>query len=184
MNRNTQKIGEALRAISVRPYEVIAGTVVEGSIDEDAYTISVQPTGDDATIIHGVLLNTIESSAFGLVLVPKEGSSVIIGSIDGPGEWVLLKANKLTTMTVTVAGALLKMTENGVEIKNGSSILEIGTHTFRMNTSSETLYQLLSDLITALTTLTVGTPAGVSTVPINVATFSTLLTRLNNLLNP
>jgi len=68
-------------------------------------------------------------------------------------------------LDLKISGTELKMTENGWTIK----------------TSSESLKAIISDLIDKIMALTVTTPVGPSGVPINVADFAAIKTRLPNL---
>ena len=182
MNKNVAKIKAGIRALGQKPYEILSGTVVPGSMNADNYSISVLLTGDSVPI-RGVMLNPVTANGNGMVLFPKDGSNVIIGSMDGPGEWVLLKASDLSKAIITIENVKYEIDDTHLSIKNGSVVLDVGAEVLKMNTASESLFHLLKDLITAITVLTVGTSTGPSTVPINVATFDSLLTRLNNLLS-
>lgn len=97
----TKKIAAMLRNRGVETEELISGTVVAGSVDEDAMTCSVQVLGMDEAI-EGVLLNVIESNVKGCVAVPADGSHVWIGSIDGPGEWGIFKTEQVKKVLVDV----------------------------------------------------------------------------------
>ena len=182
MTKNIAKIKEGLRALAHRPNEITSGTVVPGSVNTAECTMSVQLT-DDSAPIEGVLLNTVAGNNNGLVLFPKDGSDVVIGTIDGPGAWTLIRAGELTKAAITIGNVTYEIDETQVNVKNGNIVFNVGTDVFKMNTPGESLFQLLNDLITGITLLTVGTGVGPSTVPINVATFNSLLTRLNNLLS-
>ena len=182
MNRNTIKIKAGIRALANDPHIIVSGTVAAGSLDEGAYTISVLPSDDSAPIEH-VMLTTVTENDNGVVLFPKDESNVIIGCVDGPGEWVLLRAGELKKVIVNIGNVRYEMDDSQINIQNGSSVFNVGTAVFKMNTGSESLFQLLNDLITGLTLLTVTTPSGPSGTPINIATFSALLSRLNNLLS-
>jgi len=181
MNRNIMKIKAGIRALANTPYIIVSGTVVAGSLDEGAYTISVLPSNDSAPI-EQVMLTTVTENDKGVVLFPKDKSNVIIGCVDGLGEWVLLRAGELEKVIVTIGNVKYEMDETQIDIQNGSTVFNIGTAVFKMNTASESLLQLLQDLITGLTLLTVPTPSGPSGTPFNSATFTALLSRLNNLL--
>ena len=182
MNRNTSKIKEGIRSLANQPYEIISGTVVAGSVDTHACTMSVRPSDRD-TAIEGVLLNAITGSGDGMVIFPRDGSNVIIASVDGPGEWTLIKASEITKATITIGNAKYEMDNSAVNIQSGSVVFNVSTSSFKLNTASESLFQLLKDLITGITLLTVGTSTGPSSVPVNVATFNGLITRLSNLLS-
>ncbi len=181
MNRNTSKIKEGIRRLTSRPHEIISGTVVAGSVDTTSYIMSVQPS-DDSEPIEGVLLNTRTEDGNGMILFPEENSDVIIGSIDGPGEWVLLRASKISSVKITIGSVIYEMDNNMVNIQNSNVVLNISDTVFKVNTASESLFQLLKDCFTYITELTVPTPSGTSSIPVNVADFNNLITRLNNLL--
>ena len=78
MTKNSVKISEGIRALTRQPYEIMSGTVVAGSVDEGNQTISVQPDGQEG-IIEGVLLGAVSATTDAIVVVPKEGSHVVIG---------------------------------------------------------------------------------------------------------
>ena len=101
MTKNTDKIRKGIRALTHKPYEIVSGTVVAGSVDATEYTMTVLPS-DDSEGIEGVLLNVITNDENGVVLLPKDNSNVIIGSIDGPGEWSLLKASDLVKVSIVL----------------------------------------------------------------------------------
>ena len=182
MSKNTAKIKAGIQVLADKPYEIISGTVVAGSVNTSEYTMSVLPTNGGEPIAE-IMLSTITENNSGLVLIPKDGSNVVIGSVDGTGEWTLLKANELDKATITIGNVIYEIDAAQVNIQNGSSVLNIGSSMFKMHTASESLFGVLKDLITGITLLTVSTSAGNSTVPVNIATFNDLLTRLNNLLS-
>ena len=155
--------------------------MVPGSMDESEYTISVQPS-DDSEPIEGVMLNAITNDGNGILLFPKDGSNVVVGSIDGPGEWALIRTSEISKAVITIENITYEMDSTQVKIQNGSVVFNIGASLFKMNTPSESLFQLLKDCFTYITELTVTTTAGTSSIPVNVADFTNLLTRLNNLL--
>ena len=181
MSKNTAKIKAGIRALANNPYEIISGTVVPGSINTSEYSICVQPS-DDSEPIEGVMLNPVTGNGNGMILFPGDGSNVIIGSIDGPGEWVLLKASELTKAIITIEDVTYELDNTQVNIRNGNVIFNVSNSVFKMNTPGESLFQLLKDCFTYITALTVSTPSGTSSVPVNVADFNNLITRLNNLL--
>ena len=182
MTKNFLRIRAGISTLVNKPFEIISGTVVEGSINEDQLTISVQPS-DDSTPIEGVILNAISGENKGMILFPKEGSNVIIGSIDGSGEWGLLRASETTKAIITIGNVVYKMDSAQVSIQNGNVVFNMSDSVFKMSTPGESLFQLLKDCFTYLTQLTVPTPAGTSGIPVNATDFANLLSRLNNLLN-
>ncbi len=179
MNKNTAKINAGIRALTHKPFEIISGKVV--SVDAGAGTMTVRPS-DDGEPIEGVRLIAITGSTDGLILYPDTDSDVIIGSIDGPGEWALLCASKITKASIKIASVNYEMTDDKVTIQNSNVALEVTNTVFKMKTASESLFDILKDLLTHISMLTVPTPSGPSSVPTNVADFTALITRLSNLL--
>ena len=181
MNKTSTKIRTTIRELARKPNEIISGIMVAGSLNTSANTISVQPSGGGKPI-EGVLLNSFAGNNNGLMLFPADNSHVIIGSIDGPGEWGLISASEITKAIITIGSVVYNMDESQVNIQNGNVVFNISDGLFKINAASESLYSLLNDLVTAITVLTVSTTSGPSGVPNNVADFSSILTRLNNLL--
>jgi hypothetical protein len=181
MTKNTVRIRDRLTLLTRQPFELMSGKVVAGTVDTTANTLSVMTT-NGAIAIDGVMMTSVTNGTDGLIMVPKEECDVVIGCIDGPGQWVVLAASELTKMTVKTEQASFIIEPNGISFANGESQVDIG-ELIKMSTAGESLHTLLSDLITAITLITVSTPSGPSSIPANVATFNSLLTRLNNLLS-
>ena len=180
MSKNAARINAGIRALTSQPYEIISGTVV--TVDTSAYTVTVQPPGDGAPI-EEVRLSAITGFGDGLVLLPKADSNVIIGSVDGPGEWVLIRASEITNATLKIGHVVYEMDESNIRVQNNNVLLNVGNSVFKMNTAGESLFQLLQDLITYTSALTVSTSTGPSGPPLNISDFNSLLSRLTNLLS-
>lgn len=181
MNKNTNNIKIAINRIVKQAPEIISGTMVSGSLDSAAGTISVQPTGNGMPITN-VRLGSITGTDGGIVITPANGSVVVIGSIDGPGEWTLLKASDIASATIKTNNVLLQLDGNGITLQNGTLEFAAGASQFKINSPSESLHQLLHDLVGHIAALTVPTPAGPSSVPVNLADFLALLPRIDALL--
>lgn len=181
MTKNGAKISEGIRALTKRPYEIIGGTAVAGSVDESNQTLSVIPDGQEGKI-EGVLLGAASAATDCMLVLPKDGSHVVIGSVDGPGNWILLQPSEITKVLVTIGNTACTIRESGVKIETGNTVIEVES-VIKIATASESLHAILNDLITAITLITVPTPAGPSGVPVNAATFNSILTRLSNLLS-
>ncbi len=181
MNQKAVRIHECIRSLAQRPNEIISGTVVAGSVDEANCTISVQPS-DDGEPISGVRLSAVTGSDSGLILFPAEGSDVVIGCVDGPGEWSLLLAAELAKVTCKIGHVHCIIDQEKISLINQDTVFNVLDHAFKMATSAESLGGLLRDLVSYIMALTVATPAGTSSVPINSPSFNSLLTRIGNLL--
>ena len=181
MSKNASRIKAGIQALAGRPYELISGTVVSGSVDTGAWTMSVQ-LPDGSMHITGVRLNAVTEDDNGLLLVPADGSNVVIGSIDGPGEWVLIRASKIAKASIKIGSVSCNADDTQVSLTNGNVLFNISNSVFKMHTPSEDLFTLLKDLITYVAELTVPTAAGTSGTPLNAADLNNLITRLSNLL--
>lgn len=179
MSRNTEKIGAGLRSLMSRPNEIASGKVT--GVDDANGTVTVQ-LADNSEPLKAVKLQAVTGAGDGCLLVPKNGSHVVIGSVDGPGEWVVLGYSEIEQAKLKIGDIECEVSASLATIKNGNVVLELGASAFTVKTASENLFDLLKDLITEITLLTVGTPAGPSSPPTNVANFTNLLTRLANIL--
>ncbi len=180
MSKNTGKILSAFRALAGGSCEIISGKVVAGSIDETNGTISVLPT-DGESPIEGVMLKAHSAGGNGILQIPKDDTDVVIASIDGTGEWAVLLISEPEQVSVKIDNVECLITADAVTIANGSVAFVLTPEIIKMTTPTESLYAVLNDMITAITSLTVGTSTGPSTVPINVASFTALQARLSNL---
>jgi len=181
MTKNSSKIRAAIEAMARQPVEITSGTVLAGSLDEEAGTVTVQPT-DDGMPIADVKITSVAGANYGMLLYPDDDSDVVIATVDGPGEWVVLTPGKLKKAALTIGSVSFTMDSEQVNFVNSNTILNMTDSLFKMKTASESLFSLLNDLISYIMQLTVPTPAGNSGVPINVADFNSLISRLNNLL--
>ena len=181
MNKNAARIRTSIRTLVSSPYEIVSGTVISGSVDADGLTMSVQPS-DGSMPIEGVMLSTIVNTDRGLVLFPSDDSNVVIGSIDGPGEWALLRANKIERAYIKLNSLVYEMDTEHISIQNGDTTFKLSDSLFMMKTGSESMFSFLKDLLTYIKALTVPTPSGTSGVPLNISDFDSLISRLDNLL--
>jgi len=169
MTKNVAKIRAGLRALSDEPYEIISGTVVSGSVDSDEYTVSVQRC-DDSEPIEGVRLSSVTSDPNGVILIPTDDSTVVIGSIDGPGEWGLIKTSDLEKMIVTIGNTKFTITDGTVKAEDGSGAeMTMTDGKFRIKNGSKDFKTVLDNILQHILALTVPTGTGPSGTPINAA---------------
>ncbi len=180
MNRSSVRIIEGVKELSRRPYEIVSGKVVGGSIDSDANTMSVVLSANGLEI-KDVLLKATSDGTDGVIAIPEEGSDVVIGSIDGPGQWVLLQASSVAMWEVRLHGRSVVVSPESIEIDTGVATLKVAEKV-TVRSGTEDLYTVLRDLLDSIKLITVTTSAGPSSVPVNVAMFDAILLRLNNLL--
>ncbi|MDR3681541.1 MAG: hypothetical protein P4L41_16355 [Flavipsychrobacter sp.] len=163
-----RKIIDCIRRLGRRAHELVSGTVVPGSVDITTYTCQVhlshmQP-GDAP--LSNVMLSAVSENGNGTISIPADGSNVIVGSMDGPGEYFIVQCSNLAKQITTIGNTVLTITPAGYNVVCGS----------------ESLTKILTDLLTAISNLTVETPSGNSSVPVNLTDFNDIKTRLSNLL--
>jgi len=165
---NTHKIIEGIRQLTHKPHELVSGTVVPGSVDTTEYTCSIRLThmDDTDTPLANVRLSAVTENGNGVIRIPADGSNVVVGSISGRGEYFLVQCSDLVKQITTIDNTVLTITATGYSIVCGD----------------ESLTKILNDLLTALIQLTVETPAGNSSVPVNVSDLTDIQTRITNLL--
>jgi hypothetical protein len=140
---------------SEKMYSVV-GVVSE--VDSATRTCTVSPI-DDTPDLFDVRFQASESLTEGISIEPKDGSFVTV---------VFL--NNTTGIIISTS-----------EIKSVSIIAGAGKFDFK--NTSEDLKAIISDLIDTINLLTVTTPSGPSGVPVNIADFTAIKTRLDNLFN-
>jgi len=181
MTKNAAKIKAGIKALTHKPYEIVSGTVVPGSIDMEQYTISVQPS-DGSDPIESVMLNAISADGNGMILYPIDGSSVIIGTIDGPGEWTILKACDLVKIVVMIGANVIEMDTNQIVFTQGSAMLTMTGGKFSMKNGSTDLNTLLGNILSHILAMTVSTGTGPSGTAINTPDFLSDQSSLGELL--
>lgn len=148
-----------------RRTRVIAAKVV--AVSQSYATCDVQD--QDGVVLYDVRLRAAtDGETSGHVCLPDVGAWVLIANLDGAQAWAVVATEKLSKYSVEIETSLLEMDEDGVKIQRGADDLK----------------SVLSDLLSALEVLTVtcAAPGSPSTPPVNLASFTTLKTRVNNLL--
>lgn len=131
MDEGFQHIGEQLRRITRTQnkfYPLLSGKVVAGSIDNENYTVDVLLTIDSDTDeddslnvpSEGVFLGCVSMNNNGILLYPADNSDVIIGSVDGDGNYTLLKCSNLLKVMVLIGGSAFLIQDGLIEFNNGS----------------------------------------------------------------
>lgn len=167
MSKNHKNIQQSIRAITDKDVEIISAVVI--GVDEDATTMEVRTSffedADAETIT--VTLNAVSNNSNGYILYPAINSNVIIGNVDGPGEYTLIRASDITKAVVKIGDQVFTMDGNKYGLVKGS----------------ESMKQLLDDLVAAIKAITVTTGTGPSGTPINALTFDNIKNRIDNFLN-
>jgi len=78
-------------------FPIMSGTIVAGSVDEDAMTVTVELSVDDADVpTEAINLNVVLNNVAGAYGIPADGAYCLVAEVDGPDKWELLKASAYT----------------------------------------------------------------------------------------
>ncbi len=166
MSKNIKKIRAGIRDLLPANIEIMSAVVIsvnESDLTMEARTSSFEDT-DAETVT--VSLNAVSENNNGCILYPEVGSNVIIASVDGPGEYILVRASNITKASITIDSQVFTMDGTKYGLVNGS----------------ESLGKIMDDLLQAILNLTVSTSTGPSGTPINSSTISNIKSRLDNFL--
>jgi hypothetical protein len=109
----------------------------------------------------------IDSSATGLIILPKIGSYVLAGMLNNkPESSFICGFSDIDEVYINIPQSELRIDKNGFLFKRGA----------------DNLAGLISDLLEAIMKLTVTTGTGPSGTPINIADFVELKQKFNQLL--
>lgn len=106
---------------------LLSGKVVAGTLDEVNLTVDVALTVDDAVETGDaddvptaeVLLGAVSIKNDGVVLHPADGSDVVVGEVDGPGTYVVVRCSELVKLEVIVGDSKVKVVDGLVEFNEG-----------------------------------------------------------------
>lgn len=164
------------------------------AIDQEEMTCDVQPLNGSAAIF-GVRMSAAPDHS-GLHIIPLVGSTCIVTFLSKDTAFLSM-ASDLDHVLIDVEGTAVKVYADGVEMGTGNSEfnmlsaetmmasgaeVKVASGGVLVKNGAETLRSILDDLITQIGLLTVGTPAGPSTVPVNAAAFNLIKARIATLL--
>lgn len=123
-------------------------------------------TMDDLEVFD-VRLSAIEDNDKGLRIVPKVGSTILIGNIGASKtEYFMVAHEEIESLSVTIGQTKFELASNKLKLEKGG----------------QNLGAVLKELIDAIRAITVTTPSGPSVIPLlNDAQFVALKTKLNQL---
>lgn len=146
------------------PVQVVVAKVE--SVDKKSSTCDLVVEGR-ADRPEARLRAVMDSSATGLIILPKKGSYVLAGLIGNkPESSFVCGYSDIDEVFIDIPSSQMRVDKNGFLIKTGSNSLS----------------GLISDLLDALMKLTVTTGTGPSGTPININDFITLKQKFNQLL--
>jgi len=196
MTTRTEEIRRKLREMTVGNEQVFLSIVKE--VNEDEFTCTVEVNAD-IKYIDVRLRSVIDPEKQGFCFIPKLDSFVLVGRIGNSNELYVAMFSEVDKVLLSSGSLELTIDQDKAELKKGDKIsvliqedqvlitadqstLKQTASGFTMTRSGEGLKKVLTDLITAITQLTVPTGVGPSGVPINAANFTAIKQRLNNFL--
>ncbi len=179
MSERTEAIRRKLQEMFAGNEQVFPATVKE--VNEDEFTCSVL-FDDELEYTDVRLRSVIDSGKQGFCFIPKVGSMVMVGRIASSEQLFVVMFSEIDKVLFTSGSLEVVVDADKIELKKGEAILRQTEAGFTMIRSGEGLKKILTDLITAISQLTVPTGVGPSGVPINAAVFNAIKTRLGNFL--
>lgn len=165
-----KKIRDAIKELAqVGKYEVHSGKVL--TVDESAATMSVEVL---ELTFYDVRLRAVVTDDTGLWVLPKVGSYVIIGQIEGGVDHVLLQPSEIDKVFVKIGGKTLFMDsigqvfnggDNGGLVKSESTANEINTLKIEINKLKTIITSIIAAAASPTTPVTNGTLAAYFTAP-------------------
>ena len=132
-------------------------------VDENQRLCDVTPINGDSD--REVRIQASLNLTEGVYIKPKVGSYVLI-------DYINIETGVITSYS-EIEDVVIKTVNSG-EIRIFDKIL--------IKNNNEDLKSIMNDILTAIQQITVPTPSGTSGVPVNAAEFSSINTRINNLL--
>ncbi len=161
------KIQEIASASTNRKVNIFSGSVVAGSVNTSELTCTVLLSIDDIkSPTECILLNSVTNSVDGLVLYPADNSNVLVAEVDGPGKYAIIRYGEITKAITTIGNTVFTISNSGYKIERGSI----------------NLTTIMRNILNHIMAITVTTSTGTSSVPVNISSFTSDLTDLNNLL--
>lgn len=164
------------------------------AIDLGDMTCDVAPL-DGSADVFGVRMSA-DPDHSGLHLIPTVGSTVVVTFLSKASAWLSLVSD-LDFAKIDIGETEILANADGVTITRGNSehsiaaakvemkagaVVKVANGGVLIQNGPESLRSILQDLLTQISLITVGTPAGPSTPPANAAAFATIQARLATLL--
>lgn len=100
MSKNRKKIVAAIQGLGAPVEDTVMSGYVK-TIDENKAVMSVV-LNTSGQLVEGVLLHALGNSLKGFVVIPEPDSDVVICSVDGSGEYMLLQVDKIKKILLDI----------------------------------------------------------------------------------
>jgi hypothetical protein len=131
-------------------------------ISAEESVCKVQLIENEDIILENIKTTASQENEKGFLLKPKTDSIVLVSKREN----AIIMFSELETATLKIENTTLKIDATGFEIKK----------------QNETLKKILADLVQVITQMTFTNSAGSTAVANNVASFTSITTRINDLL--
>lgn len=113
------EIRQGLRALCAGPINTVVATVK--SVDEEALSMVCTPVGEGADYEDVRLKASISSEESGLYVVPKKGTSVLLGIINNDPDTTYLHTAEAVDKIIAIAGnSSIKISNDKIEMNGGA----------------------------------------------------------------
>lgn len=176
MSQYLNRIKNGLVRLSEHKPELLIGKVK--TLNEATGMMTID-TG--ISLIENVSFKLPSGDESSIVIIPETGSEVLIGNVDGPGLWALIKCTKVAKIQIQIGNTSIASSGAEIELVHGATELRLNNHVCIKNASGS-LATLLKQLLQQIQLITVTTPSGLSGPPVNALAFSSISTQLDLLL--
>jgi len=98
--KNAKLIEEIAHGGKKQTYPLMSGKIVAGSVDTEGMTVKVLLSVDEDVPTEDIFLNVVLSNVGGCYGLPADNADCIVGEIDGPGRWELIRASRYTKVVI------------------------------------------------------------------------------------
>ncbi|MGN7820931.1 hypothetical protein ACTJJB_12420 [Chitinophaga sp. 22536] len=120
MNKQQAQLVQGLRKLSQTHATIIPAKVI--ATDEKAGVVDVQlATGLN---IANVRLRSVTGAHDGIAAIPPEGSSVLIGRINGSDDYVVISTEKIEKVKYNADKKYMEFDKDGLLVSNGNDTLK------------------------------------------------------------
>jgi len=165
MSKNRKKIVEAIQNISAPSEDAIMSGYVK-EVDEAKATMSVV-LNISGQVIEGVMLHALGGSLKGMVIIPEQDSDVVICSVDGSGEYMLVQADKIKKVIWDI-GTEIDIKCDKIMFNNGTNdgLVIIGNLVGKMNHLEDKINDIIDKFLSHVhKTVSINQPTGAVTDP-------------------
>lgn len=155
------------------------GTVTGVNVAERTCTVKVDQVSYEDVRLYGV----VKSERKGFCFIPKSGSVVLVGRIDGSNELFVILFTEIDQVLLTIGDRMLfSLDEAACEVQMDTSLVKVTANGLTFSRGKSGLKKTLEQLVDAICRLTVTTATGPSGTPINAADFIKVKDDLSNYL--